>query len=243
VAICPENAIQHLGMNQQNFIPIDKPQPNGESMQQFLASLRSERNYLPKPIDPDLIKTIVNAGANAPTAKNRQWRYFLVITDPTMIQKIERITMDTMEKLLPTFGFLQSFFGKWLMRDDKSREFIDLVSHDINMASSEAKQGSSSMLHNPPCLILTYAWHNTGANGDRFAEQHCILAQTYMMMQAYAMGLACCINGYVLSARKKITALVELPKNHTIYGAMTLGYPRYTYKKAIQRIPPTVRWI
>jgi hypothetical protein len=51
--------------------------------------------------------------------------------------------------------------------------------------------------------------------------------------------------GFVVEAShrdSKIPSILSIPKNN-IYGALVLGYPKFTYKNWIKKRPPKVEWI
>ena len=57
-----------------------------------LTTRRSVRRYLPKPIPPESIEAIVNAGRLAPTARNVQPWEFVVVTESAKRAQIAAIT-------------------------------------------------------------------------------------------------------------------------------------------------------
>ena len=61
-----------------------------EALQSFLRSRRSVRRFRPDPIDPALVRGLLEAARWAPSPHNRQpWR-FVVVTDPDGIQRLHR---------------------------------------------------------------------------------------------------------------------------------------------------------
>ncbi len=64
-----------------------------------ILSRRSIRNYLDKPIPEADLKWIVKCGIYAPTARNKQNWHFTVITDREMIERINNLTLEGMDRL------------------------------------------------------------------------------------------------------------------------------------------------
>jgi nitroreductase len=62
------------------------------------------------------------------------------------------------------------------------------------------------------------------------------------MLYAETLGLGTCINGYAQSAPKLLAKHLDVPKQHIIYGAIMLGYRKYTYRKNVHRNPPLVTY-
>lgn len=66
-------------------------------MNEFVRQLkkrRSVKKYLDRMPDDEIIREIAEAGANAPSAKNRQPAIIVVIKDKKLIQKIEKLNRD-----------------------------------------------------------------------------------------------------------------------------------------------------
>ena len=80
----------------------------------------------------------------------------------------------------------------------------------------------------------------TGISMDPSGRDRALGAQHYLMLYAETLGLGTCINGYAQSAPKVLTKHLNVPKAHTIYGAIKLGYRRYTYRKRVHRKPASV---
>lgn len=56
-----------------------------------IRSRRSIRKYLPRPVPDELIRTVLAAAMNAPSAANRQPWHFLVLTDRPLLERIPAI--------------------------------------------------------------------------------------------------------------------------------------------------------
>lgn len=65
----------------------------------LILKRRSVRDFSDKPIEEEKIKWIVECGINAPNARNKQNWHFTVITNPETIEKINRLTVEGMDRL------------------------------------------------------------------------------------------------------------------------------------------------
>ena len=250
VAACNNNAIQHSAFSLENMsynkfqMKINDNKQLGSDFLEFICSKRSCRHYKDKKVEKETISLILKAGAQAPTAKNRQWRYFLVIQNKEIIRKIELDLVEDMQKKHKFLKLANSKFFKKIIRDPDSIEFLQHLYADNEYILKKFKENPdySPIFHNAPCLILNYAWKDSGMSGDPFAQDHCTIAQTYMMLQAESLGMGSCIIGYASSATKTIEKYINIPKNHKIYGVFSLGYPKFKYPKIIKRNLPEVLW-
>lgn len=245
VAICPNNAIIHKDIPAESLVEINKEKREVcNNLSEVIASRRSCRNYKNKPLESEKIKVLLSAGAQAPTAKNRQWRYFIVITDKELINKIEQDLVNHSKKMIPKLNFATSKIMTRLMNDPDGTEFLNFLKYDTKKIVEKMKEENAHpIFYDAPCLILTYAWKDSGLNGDPFAKEHCIYANSNIVMQATEMGLGTCIIGYASTAPDVFKEYIEIPKNHKIYSVITVGYPKYTFKKKILKKPDKTIWI
>ena len=58
---------------------------------ELLKQRRSVKKYLPKMVDEESIKKIVEAGIYSPSGKNRQAVKFLVVTSKEMVSKLSKL--------------------------------------------------------------------------------------------------------------------------------------------------------
>lgn len=59
-----------------------------ESFHQLLIDRRSIRRYKPEPLQPEEVKTILEAGLLSPTGKNCRAWHFVAVDDPDMLQRL-----------------------------------------------------------------------------------------------------------------------------------------------------------
>ena len=54
----------------------------------LLRHRRSTRHFTPQPVEPDKVKTLVEAAVRAPTSRGRNPWEFIVVTDPGLLEKL-----------------------------------------------------------------------------------------------------------------------------------------------------------
>ena len=106
---------------------------------------------------------------------------------------------------------------------------------------AEVQSGREHVLHNAPAVIFFHA-------DERIigADINAQLAIQNAALMAYAQGLGSFYTGYLVGAiqrDKSIRQLVNLPQHHQVYAGLAVGYPRFKYKKWIERKSPEITWI
>lgn len=66
---------------------------------EVIMQRRSIRHYLDKAIPEEDLKQIIDCGMHAPSARNKQNWHFTVITNRDMIETINKMTLEGMERL------------------------------------------------------------------------------------------------------------------------------------------------
>ena len=77
-AICPKEAVELRGWGDGGGEPVSAPVDAG-ALLGMMKSRRSTRQYLPKPIPPEVVEQLLEAGRYAPTAENHQVVEFILL--------------------------------------------------------------------------------------------------------------------------------------------------------------------
>ena len=95
-AVCPTGSVRHSSFPPDKIHPIDRNGlPSPEQVLLLCKARRSNRALSDRPVPQEAIVRILEAAHRAPTASNRQEVSFTVITDPAILDKIIRFTLDT----------------------------------------------------------------------------------------------------------------------------------------------------
>jgi nitroreductase len=95
-------------------------------------------------------------------------------------------------------------------------------------------------LFNCPCLIVFHSRPDISS-----AEANINLALQNATLIAHSLNLGGFFTGYVVSCAQKdvrISKLINVPEGNKIFGAITLGYPKYKYKNWVIRKSPVISW-
>lgn len=241
VAICPTNAIHYT----QADPPMDHPlivnptEVSYDSMVGLLRARRSIRKYKPTPLPQGEIEAILEAMRYAPSASNQQAWEYVILTDGDEIKRLSTAVIRIMRMALKLLNnkVVQKLFLFGQMREAvKDPGYL----RSGNRIITRAEQGEDPIFFQSPCVILLHSpkYGNLGGNDAG-------IAFTYGMLAAQARGLGTCWVGFaqeLLQRFRKYRRQYHIPRNHQVWGVMTLGYPAVKYLRAPPRHPLKVRW-
>lgn len=243
VALCRSGSIQAEGLDPDGYLPLSPHQISLEQMMSLLRQRRSVRRYKDREIPQQVLDQVVEAAAAAPT-----------ISGAGAIG----VTVITGEEKLTTFsGFGYAMYGK----------LSGLLNNPIGRFMVKRRAGArtfgklNSFLM--PAMRWYIRWHEEG-KGDEIrrdapavmlfhcpvdepaGDETCLLSAFHAVLAAETLGLGTCINGMippVCNKSPEARAFLELPEGHEVFASLTLGYPRYRFKKTIPRKLTGVKFI
>jgi len=234
IAICPRSALSYRDGDPGAFAPLPPHNITADQMASFLLGKRSCRVYANRPVEKSVLAELIEVARTAPTAINCQERAFIVVTDPDQIAQLCQVVVQHTRSILALLKLATGKLGALLLPPE-TYQHLRHVRADFTVALRHWKNKRDVFFHNAPCLIFF-----AGIRQDPVGRDHALLAMTYLMLYAETMGLGTCINGYAQAAAKQLTKLLDVPQAHAIYGAITLGYARHTYRKQVYRKPALV---
>ncbi|MBN1430722.1 MAG: nitroreductase family protein [Anaerolineae bacterium] len=231
VAICPQNALAIREIGVDAFAPAPPATISSTDMEAFLLTKRSCREFKDRPVEKAVIEQLINVARMAPTSINCQERGFIVVTDAGKIAELRAALTNHVRS---TLNLVRMATGKpaSLFLAPDSQQHMRHLQADFEVALRHMDSGDDYLFHHAPCLIFF-----TGITIDPSGRDHALGAQHYLMLYAETLGLGTCINGYAQSAPKVLAKHLDVPKDHTVYGAVMLGYRKYTYQKYVHRKP------
>ncbi len=217
VAICPTGAMDNKLTPLSNQVDGKEfPTLNAGQAEHFLRSRRSIRNYKDKSVSREELTKLVDIARLAPTGSNSQGISYVVVEDTALVKKAVELIIEMLEKA-PDNAFK-------------------------GLTSVYRETGVDPILRGAPNLIMTTADKDfSGARGNS------ISSLTYLELFAPSLGLGTCWAGYFeYCASLKDSPLLKLfniPDGKTITGTVMVGYPKYTYKKLVDRNPLEVTYL
>ena len=180
-----------------------------EALQPFLRSRRSVRRFRPDPIDPALIRGLLEAARWAPSPHNRQpWR-FVVLQEA-----------DNRQRLAQAMGER--------LRAERLADGADpqAVQADVSRSYDRITGAPLAVLL---CMTLEQMDRYPDARRSRaerrMAVQGVAMAGQNLLLAAHAAGLGACWICAPLFAPEVVRQVLELPEDWDPQGLVVLGWP------------------
>ena len=222
-AVCPTGSVRHSSFPPDKIHPIDRNGlPSPEQVLLLCKARRSNRALSDRPVPQEAIDRILEAAHRAPTASNRQEVSFTVITDPAILDKIIRFTLDT-------FAGIARKLENPLVKPILKRLRPEFYNYD---------KGNDLILREAKTLLLI---HTPYAN--RFGAADANLAYQNGSLMAESLGVSQIYTGFVLSALaqdKKCKFLKSIGIQGKVHAGMALGMPLFLYPNYIDKKPIAV---
>ena len=170
---------------------------------ELIKTRRSTRRYLQRPVEPEKLSIILEAGRYAPSGGNNQSTHLIVIKNRDILTEIASIVKAEFSKMEVVEGMYAS------------------------MASAiRASKGEQYIFHyDAPVLIVTA---NKKEDGNNIADCACVLENMMIMANALDLG-SCWINQLRwLNSNPSLLQYMQnlgMLSDERVYGALAVGYP------------------
>lgn len=223
VASCPNAALDN------DKAPLIKqailhnfPVIDADTAAAFLRSRRSVRNYQSVSVPRESILKLLEIARYAPSGHNSQGLSYTVIDNPEILKKISEATIEWLEGLL--------------------KANVPWVQGLKSIIDTYRNTGRDTILRDAPCLIVATAPVSHG-----MAQDNAKFSLEYVELYATSLGMGTCWAGFMqlcAGARyKPIMELINIKDDTAVVGALLAGYPKYTYKRLVDRNPLQVDWV
>ncbi len=224
VAICPREALDNVKAPLVNQVSLaEVPVLDAEQAEKFLRRRRSIRSYQQKRIPREKIQELLAIARLAPTGGNSQGVAYQVIDNAEILKKITEKTIEWMEEEIK-----------------KASPWASYIKGTV-MAYRSANY--DSILRSAPCLVIAIADKSFMPRGRD--NTHFSLA--YAELYAPTIELGTCWAGFfeacAASGYQPLLELLQLPENKVVTGGIMVGYPKYTYKRLVDRNPLQITWM
>jgi len=241
MAACPEKAIQVKGLDYNKDF-FDLPEAIN-SFNSLIQSRRSVRAFKDMPVPKDLLEQIVNAITFAPPSFPPLKTEITVIQDKQLIKDSLPHMINLYDKLMQ--GLKNPIAKRIIRRKIGEERYRAIQNHIVPMFNIKLpfmKNGTEDAItRNAQALILFHA----NKQSDNFTTD-IYIALAYALLKAHTLGIGATAIDLIPPAIERtplLKQMFKIPKENIVVASMILGYPKFKYKRAIQRQLKSITWI
>jgi nitroreductase/NAD-dependent dihydropyrimidine dehydrogenase PreA subunit len=234
VSLCLQAAIDHSDFPPEKINPIvQEILPTHESVLELLRGRRSVRAFRDKPVEKEIIEKVIEGAYLAPSAENYQSTEFKVVQNAEVLNKISKITLDFVK------GLISNLKNKESKEPLPEKEKHSLKS--MEWLIQKQQEGRDMFLFNAPAVLFFHSVTDVS-----FPEASVNLMLQNAAIISHSLGMGGFYTGYVVASCQndpRINDLLDIRPGNKIFGAITIGYPKFKYKNRITRKTPLVEWV
>ena len=223
VAVCPQAALDNVKAPLAKQLLQEKaPVLDADTAARFLRARRSIRHYKQDAVPREKILQLLDIARLAPTGGNSQGVAYHVIDNVDTLHKVTAATVDWMEELVQKDSPWAPYF--------------------VGAVDNYRKTGQDVILRDAPCLIVAITPKSFLPRGRD--NTHFSLAYSELYAQAIELGTcwAGFFEGCASTGYQPLVKLLNLSEDMAVTGGLMVGYPKYTYKRLVDRNPLKVTW-
>jgi nitroreductase len=241
VAVCPADAIQHSAYPVEECPLVDaEALPSAEGLVAAWRGRRSLRVFRERPVERRVVEELVEVGRWAPSAGNGQPVDWLAFDAPA---QIAALSAEAVAALAQTARMVRNPLLRPLLvlalGAEKVRRAAEAADTFEQLARKHA-QGEDPIFFRAPVVLVAHV-----PEEDYFGRDDAVYAAYNVMLAASAAGLGTCHIGYfvvALERSRKLRGMLGLPEGRRVEVVLTLGYPRYRFRRMPVRRKQGVEW-
>ncbi len=242
-AICPNVAIQVDKMKGQAFDPIVPLNMNENQLLSLMKQRRSVRRYKKSPVPREVLNQIIEAARFAPTGTSRGTNGIIVVDNPEILTELSDLFFELYQSLDKA---LKNPIGRFFVKRNAGLRNMntlkDFVMPGMRWYIKWYQEGrSNEILRDCPVLMLFHSPIDVP-----MTAQNSLVAAFHSVFMAELHGVGTCFNDLIPPACNKVPKIkniLGLPEDHEVYASITMGYPKYQFKRVIPRQLADVKYI
>lgn len=243
VALCPNDAIEVDGLKEEEFAPFKELDIDDNQLLSLMKQRRSARRYKGKPVPREIINRMIDAAHSSPTGSGRSTTGVIVIDNPETLATLSGHVYEMYEKLEKNLkNPVARFFVRRKAGKKNFRTLTDFVMPGMRWYIRWHREGKSNeILRDCPALMLFHSPVYEPVGGE-----NCLLAAFHAIMMAQVLKVGACFNDLVPPACNRVPEIRELlglSDEREVYASITMGYPKYEFKKIPPRKLAEVRYL
>jgi nitroreductase len=177
---------------------------------------RSVRNYAPQPLGPDVIRGLLDAAVQAPTAMHQEPWFFAVIQDRNLLNRLSDSAKERVRK-----------------------EAQGSDSHHAKHSLEIVNRPDFHVFYNAGTLIVIYAKFQ-----GPYVEADCWLAAENLLLAAFAQGLGTCVIGFAVPTLNtpEWKAELSIPAEMAAFAPVIVGAPAGPTPPVSRKAPEIISW-
>lgn len=243
VAVCPREAVTVEGLPDDRFLPRPPLDLDYDSLTAFFSRRRSIRRYADKPVEREVLDRLARAAGLAPCGTGRSATGVLIIDRPELLRELSGHIFKLYKGLAKA---LSNPIGRFFVRRSAGplnyRVLQDFVMPGMHWYIRWRDEGvGDEILRDCPALMLLHTpeFEPTG-------KENCVVAAWHAVFVAETLGIGTCMNDLIPPACNRspeIRQMLGLPPDHEVMVSLTVGYPKFKYRKAIARELTSLRYL
>jgi nitroreductase len=177
---------------------------------------RSVRNFMPRPIERAVVRSLLDAAVHAPTAMHEEPWSFAVIQDRNLLNRLSESVKER-------------------VRSQAQGSDSQHAKHSLELVNKP----DFHVFYNAGTLIVIY-----GKFQGPFVVADCWLAAENLMLAACAKGLGTCVIGFAVSALNspEWKAALKIPARMTAVAPIIVGVPAGATPPVPRKQPKIIIW-
>ncbi len=242
-AVCPNGAIQVESLVEEKFPSVKEVDIDDNRLLSLMKQRRSVRRYKNKPLPREMINRIVDAVHSAPTGTGRSTTGIIVIDNPKTLAAFSEHIYECYEGLGKNLkNPIARFIIKRRVGEKTVKMLQDFVMPGMHWYIRWYREGKSNeVIRDCPALMLFHSPIN-----EPMGAENCLVAAFHAIMMAQVIKIGTCFNDLVppvCNRVREIRELLGLPDDREVYASVTMGFPKYKFKRIPPRKLAEVRYI
>lgn len=208
--------------------------PDKKEMKNLIAQRRTIRHFSSDFPGVELLNSFISDLKYSPSGSNARQLSFSLVTNPGTIKKINDQTINVFRHMLKLFGM------RWLKMPlalALGKETYERLCRYYD--KFEKGRNGSMIVYNAPAIIVVHS----PSKKQSLAATDAAIWLGQASLYAPSMGLGTCINGFIVKAAGKssaLKALLGVPGENMVHAALLIGYPSVRFVNLLPRESPLI---
>jgi len=242
-AVCPNDAIAAQGLPLNDFKSVRPGEISRDNLLTLMEQRRSVRRYKDRPVPRETLDRIIGACRRAPTGTGRPSTGVLVIDQPEYLEALSGLIHDVYQGLEKALANpVARLIIKRRVGNKKYHTLKDFVMPGMHWYLRWKKEGrGDEILRDCKALMLFHSPIH-----EPMGETNSALSAFHAILMAEVLEVGTCFNDLIPPAcnrSAKIRKFIDLSKDREIYASLTMGFPKYKFRKVIPKKLAEVRYM